>query len=150
MTALPPMTERSLPSTWPDSMQRTILKRNPMMADCRVSVTAHSSGDSSGTRMFQGTLTNCNSAVNSGWRVQPSACYSGGGKESTRITSTLHFPASDTQGRLCRSGKEEFQCNGCGLNFSLTAFSLLVRSTKLPMVQIWIIFSTIPLMFQNY
>ena len=26
-------------------------------------------GDSSGTRMFQGTLTNCNSAVNSGWRV---------------------------------------------------------------------------------
>lgn len=56
MTALPPMTERSLPSTWPDSMQRTILKRNPMMADCRVSVTAHSPGDSSGTRMFQGTL----------------------------------------------------------------------------------------------
>ena len=82
MTALPPMTERSLPSTWPDSMQRTILKRNPMMANCRVSMTAHSPGDSSGTRMFQGTLTNCNSAVNSdGEFRQPSACYSGGGKE---------------------------------------------------------------------
>ena len=39
---------------------------------------------------------------------KPSACYSGGVKESTRITSTLHFPVSDTQGRLCRLGKEEF------------------------------------------
>lgn len=35
---------------------------------------------------------------------QPSACYCESAKESTGLVSTVHFPPSNTQGRLCRLG----------------------------------------------
>ena len=95
---------------------------------------------------------------------EPSVCYSECSKESTEIISTLHFPPSNTQGCVCKLGKEpvlqgnallqakNFNVRGViGVcpEFKSYSLSLLVRSTKIPMVQMLIIVSNVPLLFQN-
>lgn len=72
-----------------------------MMADCRVSMTAQSNWVTPLVKecFKEPWQTATQLGTVDGEFRDPSACYNGGGKESTRITSTLHFPASDTQGR---------------------------------------------------